>query len=70
MSVDFTDLLESKSSGKGGKKITPGNHVLKITGLTTKEDERYPEKKYIYINVETETIDAMGSMTGDGDSVV
>lgn len=67
MSVDFTDLLESKSSGKGGKKITPGNHVLKITGLTTKEDERYPEKKYIYINVETEPIDDFEGFYIDND---
>jgi hypothetical protein len=67
MNVDLTDLLESKSGGKGGKKITPGNHVLKITSLSTKEDERYPEKKYIYLNVETEPIDDFEGFYIDND---
>lgn len=67
MNVDLTDLLESKSGGKGGKKITPGNHVLKITGLSTKEDERYPEKKYIYIHVETEPIEDFEGFYIDND---
>jgi hypothetical protein len=67
MSVDLTDLLESKSGGKGGKKIAPGNHVLKITSISTKEDERYPEKKYIYLNVETEPIEDFEGFYIDND---
>lgn len=67
MNVDLTDLLESKSGGKGGKKITPGNHVLKITSLSTKIDEKYPEKKYIFLNVETEPIEGFEGFYIDND---
>lgn len=67
MNVDLTDLLESKSGGKGGKKINPGNHVLKINSIVTKNDERYPDKKYIYLNVETEPIDDFEGFYIDND---
>jgi hypothetical protein len=67
MNVDLTDLLESKSGGKGGKKISPGNHVLKINSLSTKVDEKYPEKKYIFLNVETEPIDDFEGFYIDND---